>query len=78
LISQINSTEFEKYSPELSEIARRLPQESQFLGFELSENDQFGQTYLLFQKAVKEVIQGSMDPEFALEEAQNQAEELFK
>jgi ABC-type glycerol-3-phosphate transport system substrate-binding protein len=78
LLSQINSAEFENFSPELAEIARRLPQESQFIGFDPSESDQFSQTYLLFQNAVKEVIQGSVDPEFALEDAQNQAEELFK
>ncbi len=79
LLSQINSPEFEKISPELAEIARRIPQESQFIGFDpSSQSDLFIQTYLLFQNAVKEVIQGFVDPAIALEDAQNQAEELFK
>jgi ABC-type glycerol-3-phosphate transport system substrate-binding protein len=77
LQSQIQSSEFEQANPEMGVIAQQMPADTFFIGFDTSQNEIVGQAIGYFYEAVSQVIQGSVSPAKALEEAQLKAEELF-
>jgi multiple sugar transport system substrate-binding protein len=59
-------------------VARSLPPQMVVLGLEMSRNQRFGKVLELFAQAAEQVFDGKKDAQTALDEAQQQAENIFK
>jgi ABC-type glycerol-3-phosphate transport system substrate-binding protein len=74
LVSQINSTAFEKKAgADIAAVARSLPAHITVFSTSMGENSLLGTAFNLYNKAVNAVMAGEMDAATALEMAQKEA-----
>jgi multiple sugar transport system substrate-binding protein len=79
LTSQINSQEYAtRANKGTLSVARSLPPQMVVLGIEMYRNQRFGKVLELFTQATTQVFKGEKDAQIALDEAQQQAEDVFK
>jgi ABC-type glycerol-3-phosphate transport system substrate-binding protein len=79
LLSQIDSQEYAAHAnPARAAVARSLPPQMVVLSMEMFRNERFGSVLELFSSAAVQVFRGDKDAQKALDEAQKQAEEIFK
>lgn len=79
LQSQIASEAFaQRVSPDRLAIARGLSRDTIILGISTMQNTTMQQITELFNNAVDKVMSGTVDAQSALDDAQNQAEVIFK
>ncbi len=79
LQSLIESQEYsERANPATVAVARSLPSQMVMLGMEMFRNERFGRVLQLFSQAATQVFTGEKEPQKALDDAQMQAEDLFR
>ncbi len=78
LIWQIESDEYaQRASPDVLTVAQRLPRNMPFLSLSFLNDPRMGEISNRFQDAVRQVVVENADVQTALDEAQQQAEEIF-
>jgi multiple sugar transport system substrate-binding protein len=77
-IAKISDPEFaSQVDPDALVIAGAMPQQTAILGLEMYGDPRLGQTVELFSKAARQVMEGDMDAQSALDAAQQQADQAF-
>lgn len=79
LQSLIESQEYsERANAATVAVARSLPPQMVVLGMEMFRNERFGRVLQLFSQATTQVFKGEKEPQKALDDAQMQAEDIFR
>ncbi|HEX9018438.1 MAG TPA: extracellular solute-binding protein [Anaerolineaceae bacterium] len=77
--SLVNSSDYAARAPkQVVAVARSLPPKTVVLGMDIYRNDRFGKVIQLVSQAASNVIKGDGTAQSALDDAQQQAELLFK